>query len=45
VAKIRRENADRAKSWTGDELKALVKVKKPELPSETAPGRKNIQSN
>jgi hypothetical protein len=45
VAKIRKENADRAKSWTGDELKALVKVKKPETPSEPAPERKNVQTN
>jgi glucose/arabinose dehydrogenase/mono/diheme cytochrome c family protein len=34
VAKIRAENAERSKSWTGDELKALlVKAKKPVTPA------------
>ncbi len=42
VAKIRADNSARAKSWTGEELKALVKVKKTDV-AETDP--KKFQSN
>jgi glucose/arabinose dehydrogenase/mono/diheme cytochrome c family protein len=45
VAKIRAQNTDRSKSWTGDELKALVKVKKPAASSDTVPDNKGAQSN
>jgi mono/diheme cytochrome c family protein len=45
VAKIRSENTHRSKSWTGEELKALVKPKKPASPSESALGPKSVQSN
>ncbi len=45
VAKIRAENTHRAKSWTGEELKALVKPKKPASPTESTPGPKSVQSN
>jgi glucose/arabinose dehydrogenase/mono/diheme cytochrome c family protein len=45
VSKIRAQNSDRSKSWTGDELKALVKVKKTAAPSDTAPDNKGAQSN
>ena len=33
VAKIRSENTQRSKSWTGDELKMLVKVRPPNPPN------------
>ena len=45
VAKIRAEYTQRAKSWTGEELKALLKPKKPVSPTETGPGPKSVQSN
>ena len=45
VAKIRAENTERSKSWTGDELKALVKAKKPASPTEGASEPKGNQSN
>jgi mono/diheme cytochrome c family protein/glucose/arabinose dehydrogenase len=45
VAKIRAQNSDRSKSWTGEELKALVKVKKPATPADPVPENKGVQSN
>jgi mono/diheme cytochrome c family protein len=35
VAKIRSENTQRSKSWTGEELKMLVKVRPPNSPNDS----------
>jgi glucose/arabinose dehydrogenase/mono/diheme cytochrome c family protein len=45
VAKLRAENAQRSKSWTGEELKALVKTKKSAPPAETGSKTNGAQAN
>lgn len=45
VAKIRSENAERTASWTGEELKALAKLKKPATPLSPQQAAGSPQSN
>jgi hypothetical protein len=45
VARIRSENTLRSKSWTGEELKSLVKAKKPAAPPESGLKPTSAQSN